>query len=221
MRTPNGSVADGSSSAQDGRDVYLVLDQAEEYFLYHADDAGPGSFAEALPGDAGCAVPRQRARLAARGLARQARSLHRPDPRPLREHSPPRPARPPGGPRGDRPPGRAVRRAHRRDGRPSSRGSSSACSTRSGRAQIEPALGGLGVGRGRRGRRADRGAVPPARHAAAVGRRAGGGLGRPAGRDARAARRRAAHRRGASRGRDGRADAASRRTSPRGSSTIS
>jgi WD40 repeat protein len=36
--------------AQSGRDVYLVLDQAEEYFLYHADDAGPGSFAEALPG---------------------------------------------------------------------------------------------------------------------------------------------------------------------------
>ena len=28
--------------AQDGRDVYLVLDQAEEYFLYHADDGGPG-----------------------------------------------------------------------------------------------------------------------------------------------------------------------------------
>jgi WD40 repeat protein len=37
-------------SAQEGRDVYLVLDQAEEYFLYHADDAGPGSFAETLPG---------------------------------------------------------------------------------------------------------------------------------------------------------------------------
>jgi WD40 repeat protein len=35
--------------AQAGRDVYLVLDQAEEYFLYHAGDAGPGSFAEALP----------------------------------------------------------------------------------------------------------------------------------------------------------------------------
>ncbi len=35
--------------AQSGRDVYLVLDQAEEYFLYHADDGGPGSFAEALP----------------------------------------------------------------------------------------------------------------------------------------------------------------------------
>ena len=35
--------------AQSTRDVYLVLDQAEEYFLYHADDGGPGSFAEALP----------------------------------------------------------------------------------------------------------------------------------------------------------------------------
>ena len=37
-------------NAQAGQDVYLVLDQAEEYFLYHADDAGPGSFAETLPG---------------------------------------------------------------------------------------------------------------------------------------------------------------------------
>jgi WD40 repeat protein len=35
--------------AQTDRDVYLVLDQAEEYFLYHADDRGPGSFAETLP----------------------------------------------------------------------------------------------------------------------------------------------------------------------------
>ena len=36
-------------AGESDRDVYLVLDQAEEYFLYHADDAGPGSFAEALP----------------------------------------------------------------------------------------------------------------------------------------------------------------------------
>ena len=43
-------------SAQADRDVYLVLDQAEEYFLYHADDGGPGSFAEALPGRLGCAA---------------------------------------------------------------------------------------------------------------------------------------------------------------------
>ena len=45
----NASVVAALEAAQSGRDVYLVLDQAEEYFLYHADDSGPGSFAEALP----------------------------------------------------------------------------------------------------------------------------------------------------------------------------
>jgi WD40 repeat protein len=40
---------DALERAQADRDVYLVLDQAEEYFLYHADDRGPGSFAETLP----------------------------------------------------------------------------------------------------------------------------------------------------------------------------
>ena len=45
----NASVVAALEQAQAGRDVYLVLDQAEEYFLYHADDSGPGSFAEALP----------------------------------------------------------------------------------------------------------------------------------------------------------------------------
>jgi hypothetical protein len=44
-----GTASSALEEAQSGRDVYLVLDQAEEYFLYHADDAGPGSFAEALP----------------------------------------------------------------------------------------------------------------------------------------------------------------------------
>jgi WD40 repeat protein len=44
-----GSAASVLAHAQASRDVYLVLDQAEEYFLYHADDRGPGSFAEALP----------------------------------------------------------------------------------------------------------------------------------------------------------------------------
>ena len=32
-----------------GADVYLVLDQFEEYFLYHADERGPGSLVEELP----------------------------------------------------------------------------------------------------------------------------------------------------------------------------
>jgi len=45
----SGSPLESLDRAQSGRDVYLMLDQAEEYFLYHADDAGPGSFAEALP----------------------------------------------------------------------------------------------------------------------------------------------------------------------------
>ena len=45
----DGSAVAVLERAQHARDVYLVLDQAEEYFLYHADDGGPGSFAEALP----------------------------------------------------------------------------------------------------------------------------------------------------------------------------
>ena len=45
----NGSALEALERAQSDRDVYLVLDQAEEYFLYHADDGGSGSFAEALP----------------------------------------------------------------------------------------------------------------------------------------------------------------------------
>lgn len=45
----NGSAQDALAAAQSERDVYLVLDQAEEYFLYHAGEAGPRSFAEALP----------------------------------------------------------------------------------------------------------------------------------------------------------------------------
>jgi WD40 repeat protein len=45
----NGSALEALEQAHAHRDVYVVLDQAEEYFLYHADDAGPGSFAETLP----------------------------------------------------------------------------------------------------------------------------------------------------------------------------
>jgi WD40 repeat protein len=48
-RSTNGSAVAALDQAQAERDVYLVLDQAEEYFLYHADDGGPGSFADALP----------------------------------------------------------------------------------------------------------------------------------------------------------------------------
>ncbi len=45
----NGSALELLERAQSDRDLYLILDQTEEYFLYHADDAGVESFAEALP----------------------------------------------------------------------------------------------------------------------------------------------------------------------------
>ena len=45
----NGSALEALEQAQADRDVYVVLDQAEEYFLYHADDTGPGSFDAVLP----------------------------------------------------------------------------------------------------------------------------------------------------------------------------
>jgi hypothetical protein len=47
--TASGSAHDVVTGVQASREVYLILDQAEEYFLYHADDAGPGSFVELLP----------------------------------------------------------------------------------------------------------------------------------------------------------------------------
>ena len=43
------ALEDALALAQSDRDVYLILDQAEEYFLYHQDDAGDASFAEFLP----------------------------------------------------------------------------------------------------------------------------------------------------------------------------
>jgi hypothetical protein len=52
----NGSALAALEHAQVDRDVYLVLDQAEEYFLYHADDGGPSSFAETLPALLGAQV---------------------------------------------------------------------------------------------------------------------------------------------------------------------
>src|SRR5262249_61844656 len=44
-----GSVVDTIALAAATRgEVYLVLDQLEEYFLYHAQERGPGSFETAL-----------------------------------------------------------------------------------------------------------------------------------------------------------------------------
>ena len=79
---------------------------------------GPGSFAEALPRLLATAASGERARLAARGLAREARPVHRARPGALREHAPPRSSRPRRRRGGHRASGRALRRAHRRAGEP-------------------------------------------------------------------------------------------------------
>ena len=48
---PAPSLADTieACSAVAGGEVYLLLDQVDEYFLYHPHEAGPGTFAEELP----------------------------------------------------------------------------------------------------------------------------------------------------------------------------
>jgi WD40 repeat protein len=45
---PGGSLQSAVERAQESRDVYLILDQAEEYFLYQPEETGDG-FARALP----------------------------------------------------------------------------------------------------------------------------------------------------------------------------
>ena len=94
----NGSVVDALERRKPTREVYLVLDQAEEYFLYHADDGGPGRSPRRCPR---CSprLARQRSRLPARGHARAARSLQGADPEPVRELAASRPPRPRGGAR--------------------------------------------------------------------------------------------------------------------------
>ena len=47
----SGSLADGLEQVarREGRHLYLVLDQLEEYFLYHEDEHGPGTLMDELP----------------------------------------------------------------------------------------------------------------------------------------------------------------------------
>ena len=132
---------DVSSARRPRRDVYLILDQAEEYFTYHDGDGrlrGRTRRARQPP------AAGQRAPLASRGHARAARSPQGDDPEPLRQRAPPRPARPRGRARGDRPPARALERARRATRSSPRTRSSSASSTASAPGRIE-----LGTGRGR------------------------------------------------------------------------
>jgi WD40 repeat protein len=49
--TPQGSLADtlAAATAKIGGELYVILDQAEEYFLYHSGEGDPGTFAAELP----------------------------------------------------------------------------------------------------------------------------------------------------------------------------
>ena len=80
-----------------------------------------------------------------------------------------------GGARRDRPAGRALCRAHRRRRRGRAGARRARCSTRSAPARSSRRSAGSGRSRAR-SRRADRGAVSPARHAAALGGGARGGI---------------------------------------------
>ena len=211
-----------SRRAQSTRDVYLVLDQAEEYFLYHADDGGPGSSPKrcrrclprrlrvnvlvSLREDSLAKLDRFTGRIP--GLFANTLRLDRLDRA--------------GGEGRRRAAGRALRGAHWRGGRRSSRLSSSACSTRWERDRSSRRSAGSGavegaatLARGSRRRTSSS-------SCSASGRRSvrRGSTDAPR-RDARAARRRPAHRRGASRGRDGRAHARAEGHRSDGSSTIS
>ena len=162
-----------SPTSADGY-VYVILDQFEEFFLYHDVDGAVRHGARVAARRPG--APRQRPPLAARGHARGARRLQGADPERLGnslrlDHL-----------------DRGARRARGRSGR------SGASSRSTGEhVEIEPELveavldevatgrlelvdGGRGQPNGGARRRAHRGAVPPARARAPLGRGAGGGL---------------------------------------------
>ena len=161
-----------------GRDAYLILDQFEEYFLYHADDEGEGTLAEELPELLRrTRPPRERADLRARGRARLARRVQGAHPERARELAAARAPRPGRRARRDHRAARALERAGRR-GRGasrSSRRSSRRCSTRRPRGASSSAVSAsASIARPERRQRAGGGADPPARHGAALAGRASG-----------------------------------------------
>ena len=114
---------------------------------------------------------RQRAPVAARGHARAARPAQRRHPEPVHQRPASRPARSGCRAGGDRPALGALERARRRAGRRRGR-ARRACPRRRRRGKDRARPGRSRRRRGQRRRARDRGAVPAARDAAAVGRRA-------------------------------------------------
>ena len=140
-----------AGAAQPDRDVYVILDQAEEYFLYHDDDEGPGSFAEALP--AMLSSPsRVNVLISLRedSLAKLDRFIGR-VPGPVREHASARPAGPGRGAGGDRATASSASPSSPASRSASSRASSSACSARWERGRSRRRSDGLGAVEGEGG----------------------------------------------------------------------
>ena len=168
-------------------DLLLILDQAEEYFLYHQAEGG---FALELPGPGHAAGPAGPCpAVAARRCALQARPLQGPHPESVRELPTARPSRSPVRPRGRRSARGALQRAHGRIDRGragAGRGSARRDGGRTGRSRH----GRTWPGRGRGERGSDRGGVSPARPRADLGGGASRRIRPPASIDPRVARRR-------------------------------
>ena len=157
-----------------GGDLYLVLDQFEEYFLYHGDERGAGTLADAFPelvtsADSASTSCSGSARTRSRSSTRSRRHV----PGLLANYAPARASRPAAARAAILGPIDALQRARagRRAGRRPSRRSSRRCSTRS-----RPGGSTTGAAAAARSRRprspsADRGAVSPARARSGSGRR--------------------------------------------------
>ena len=153
-----------------------MLDQVEEYFLYHgARRAGcsPSCRARDAAGTAGqrrARRPRRRARASSTCSRRASRAL--------RELPPPRPARPRGGARSDPGAARPLQRARGRDERSIEPALVDAVLDEVAAGRIDPGIAGpRAVAEQVERERPHRGAVPAARDAAALGRRARARLG--------------------------------------------
>ena len=113
-------IVDHWSTVLDG-ELFIVLDQLEEHFVYHEDEAGPGTLVGELPEVVSRPHLRAHVLLAPRRRARTARRAQRPPAEPVRKRGSPRLPRSWRGYRGHPRPGAAVQRA-RPSGSPHARG---------------------------------------------------------------------------------------------------
>ena len=179
------------------RTLLVVLDQFEDYFLYHPEEDGEGTFFGEFPGLVNDPNLRVHFLLSIREDALgQARPLRGPHSTPALE------LRARGAPRAERPPARRSRGRYRVEPSPAAGGA--AVHGRAGAGRRRGRRGGSGHARPRRGRprrggdcrpRAGRASVPPTRHGAALASHGRGGGARADDRPARRARRARAHRR--------------------------